>query len=226
MTEKQGNLGNVVAYFSKLVGATMKGNVIPVTLEPSEICFQTESGREYFGEHRLDEMRMSADRVVKIWLQQEIKANEVALRAVKEAEVIVLCPGSLFGSIIINFLPKGMSEAYIKSKAKKLLMTNIMSTANESDGFDQSNYINAFIPYLGKDPIDLVIMASTKNLEKRLVEKAWSSYALERQFPIHYDKTCKVKTIVADIALIEVEHRRFRHSEEKLANFFGMLSLN
>ena len=223
MTEKVEGLSNVAEYFSKLVNADMKGKVIPVTLEPSEICFRTKSGREFTGEHRLDEMRMSADAVKDIWLQEKIKANKQAITAIIEAEMIIICPGSLYGSIIINFLPEGMAKAFEQSKGKKILMTNIMSTANESDGFDQEDYVKAFEPYLGKDCFEMVLMAEIDNLDKKLLKETLYSYSLERQYPIKYNKKSKISTMVADIALIETENSRFRHSEEKLAGYFSTL---
>lgn len=217
MAEKQGGLDGVARYFGRLMDANIQGTVVPVTDIPGEICFETKSGRSFCGEHRLDEMRMSADAVKKIWLSQEVEANKEAKEALKMADVIIICPGSLYGSVIINFLPKGMSEAYRMSKAKKILLTNIMSVANENDGFDQNDYNRVFSEYLGKNCLDLIIMADVSVFPKKMWKNTLLAYKLERSYPIKVAKKCQCKTVVDDIAVIEGENGRLRHSEEKLA---------
>lgn len=225
MTEKLGDLGNVADYFAKLMDANIMGRVIPVTLEAGEICFKTKSGRDFCGEHRLDEMRMSADVVTDIWLSRMVKANQMAIEAILKAEVIIICPGSLYGSVLINFLPKGMLKAYKMSKAKKILITNIMSVANENNGYDQDKYIKIFEKYLGKNCIDLVVMADIKKLDKKILKESLYAYSLERSYPVKYVKKSKVRTILADIALVEKENKRLRHSEDKMAEMFSTLVL-
>lgn len=221
MAEKQGGLNGVAEYFAKLMDADIRGTVVPVTDNPGEICFETISGRNFCGEHRLDEMRMSADAVKKVWLSGRIEANKEAIEAVRESEVIIICPGSLYGSVIINFLPEGMTEAFKNSKAKKILITNIMSVANENDGFDQNDYLTIFEQYLGKDCLDLIIMTDLSVLSEKQMKKTLLAYQLERSYPIKVAKKCRAETIVADLAIIEPENGRLRHSEEKLAGLFS-----
>ncbi|MCL4383949.1 2-phospho-L-lactate transferase CofD family protein [Patescibacteria group bacterium] len=225
MTEKLGDLSDVGDYFAKLMNADMRGTVIPVTLTPSEMCFRTKSGREFCGEHRLDEMRMSADMVEVVWLQDKVRANEKAIKAIKEADYLIICPGSLYGSVIINFLPVGMKEAYQQSNAKKYLITNIMSVANENHGYDQESYLEIMEKYLGVNSLDLIIMADLKCLDRKNLKRALYSYELERSFPISYKNNCRIKTVKADIALIEKGHGRLRHSEKKLSDYLAMLLL-
>lgn len=220
MSEKVGNLSSVDKLFSNLAKADLKGEVVPVALNPADICFRTKSGKKYYGEHQLDELRMSLDMIKKIWLSKKVKANPEAIKSMIKAEVIIICPGSMYGSVLVNFLPLGMKEAYLKSKAKKILMVNIMSVANENEGYDQDRYIKTFERYLGKKCLDLVIMADLSKLDNNKLKKALDLYELEHSKPIIYKNKSKVKTIMADIALIETENYRLRHSEEKLAKLF------
>ncbi len=226
MSEKAGDLSHVDSLFAELTGANLHGEVIPVSLEPADICFSTMTGKVYRGEHYLDQLRMSRDRVTRIWLEPEVSANPEAIRALETADLVLICPGSMYGSILINFLPRGMVEAYRKSKALKILFTNIMSVANENDNYDQNAYVRMFSRYLGTNkPFDLVVMPDLDQLDPVLLNETLRYYQLENSFPIQYNPVSEVRTVVADIATIEQKNMRLRHCEEKVASFIQTLSL-
>ena len=226
MAEKSGNLGRVDVLFEKLADVTLKGRVIPVSLKSADLCFSTSSGKKYRGEHNLDDLRMSLDRVKKMWLEPKVRANSQAMKVVSRAEVIIICPGSMYGSVLVNLLPEGMVEAYRKSKAKKLLMTNIMSSANENDNYNQDDYARLFGRYLGhRKPFDLVVMADLGALDGRRLKRVLKLYEWEHSYPIKFCKKSHQKTLLVDVAIIEEKNDRLRHSEIKLANFFEKVKI-
>lgn len=228
MSEKAGNLSDVDNLFSHLTGAKINGSVVPVSLVPTDVCFETISGAKYCGEHHLDNLRMSFDKVSKVWLTPEVPANEDALQALERAKVIILCPGSMYGSLITTILPKGVSEAYKKSKAKKILMTNLMSVANENDGYTQDDYVKIFARYLGdKKPVDQVIMADINELKGKSFEKTMQNYEMEHSYPIRLSEkqSYDYETSVMDVATIDKSNFRLRHSVSKLAKVFATMNL-
>lgn len=221
MSEKCGSLSKVDQFFSLLTNANILGEVIPVSVDPAEICFSTISGKTFRGEHNLDDLRMSFDKVTKIWLEPSVKANPEATKAIIDSDLIIICPGSMYGSVLINFLPQGISSAYIKSPAKKVLMTNIMSSACENHGFDQDDYTKTFKRYIKPWPgFDLIIMADMSCLQTSLLKKVLKMYQYEHSFPIKINHRSTQKTVVADIITIEEKNLRLRHCQEKLTNFF------
>jgi len=226
MAEKSGSLGEVDSLFEKLVDVKLRGRVIPVASKPADICFSTLSGKKYRGEHNLDDLRMSLDQVTKIWLEPRVKANDEAIEAVLKAEVVIICPGSMYGSVLVNFLPTGMVGAYRKSRARKLLMTNIMSSANENDNYNQDDYKMLFAKYLGGGKFfDLVVMADLKVLSGRRLKRVLKLYEWEHSYPIKFYKKSYQKTLLVDVAIIEEKNDRLRHSEIKLANFFEKVKI-
>jgi uncharacterized cofD-like protein len=226
MAEREKNLSGVDNLFSQLTGAKICGKVIPVSQRPADICFKTQSGKVYQGEHLLDAMRMSRDLVEKIWLEPPAKANPEAIKALLEAEVIIICPGSMYGSILVNFLPKGVSEAYRQSKARKILLTNIMSVANENHKFSQDDYVRVFAKILKtKRPFALAVMPDLKKLNQKVLKKVLKLYELENSFPIKTNLKSESKTLVADIATIEEKNYRLRHDPKKLAKIFAQIIL-
>lgn len=219
MSEKSGSLADVDVLFKKLTLANLRGEVIPISLLPANICLETITGKKYEGEHYLDDLRMSRDYVKKIWLEPEVKANPKAIEALNEAEVIIMCPGSVYGSLITNFLTKGFSEVFTKSKAKKILMVNIMSSANEGSVLSQNDYLKLFEKDYNLN-FDLMLMADLSKLNNLKLKNVLSFYDLENSKMIEYSKTFKVKTVLADIATIDEVNWRLRHSQLKLAKFF------
>lgn len=221
MAEKSGSLSKVDSLFASLTGADLRGEVIPVCFVPLELCFETKSGKRYIGEHFLDELRMSTDMVEKMWLSSEAEANPEVLAVLKEAEVIIICPGSMYGSVLTNFLPKGVREAYCRSRGKKILLTNIMSTRNENHGFSQKEYTEVFEEYIGcRNVFDLVVMPDLTKLNKKDLSQALAFYESEHSWPIVKNGGGEQKVEVVDIADIEMVNYRLRHSEVKLTNFF------
>lgn len=226
MSEKAGSLGEVDGLFASLTGAKLMGEVIPVSTSPANVCFETLSHKKYCGEHNLDDLRMSKDRVIKMWLEPEIKVNDEAKRALIESDLIIICPGSMYGSVLVNFLPVGFKEAFKKSEAKKILMTNIMSVASENNNFTQDDYVETFSNYLETDkPFDLVVMSDLLKFEKELLKKVLFNYDLEHSSPIEFKKDSNYLTKVADIATIDEDNLRLRHSEGKLGDFFAKLEI-
>jgi len=226
LSEKEGNLDEVDELFARLTGGDLKGQIIPVSLGLSNVCLKTISGKEYKGENYVDDLRMSDDKIEKIWLEPIVNANPKAMAALIESDVIIICPGTTYGSILPNFLPSGMVESYNQSKAKKILMTNILATANEIEDATQRGYVEIFKKYLLVDfPFDLILMADVASLDKKLFSKALSYYKLEHANLVKMVENYSIKTVMADVAIIEERNMRLRHSEEKLGGLFRMLEL-
>lgn len=222
MSEKVNGLSNVSELFKKLTLADISGEVIPVSLSPAEICFECVSGKRYKGERYLDELRMSKDWVQKLWLEPKINANPVAVRALTESELIIVCPGSVQGSLLTNFLAEGMSEAFVKSQAKKMLIVNIMASGNEGKIKNQNDYLTLFKKYLKCD-FDLVLMADMSSLEDKKLSRVLKYYEMENSSLIEYLPNSKCKCDVRDVATIDEVNWRLRHSAQKLANYFAKM---
>ena len=221
MSEKCGDLSKVDSLFATLVNADLKGEVIPVSLEPSNISFETMSGKKYNGEKYLDDLRMSVDRIKKIWLEPEVEANKEAIEAIKNADFIIICTGSLYGSIISNFLPKGIKEAYAESKAKKILISNLVSVAVETEKLNLTKYLEIFGKYLGEGKIfDLAIMPDFSKIEKDDLEKIIYNYEVEHSYLFDNSDDCGGLGKIYDVITVDKNNMRLRHGEEKLSILF------
>lgn len=141
----------------KAFGINLKGHVLPSSTQPSNIAFITSSGRNYSGEHLLDDNRMSKDLVIDMYLDPSVDAYVPATDAVERAGLIVLSCGSLHGSLFSNFLPTGMREALSKSQAKMFLVTNLVSSRNETHDYTPMQFVDIVKRYTGKKPDGLIV---------------------------------------------------------------------
>jgi len=159
-------------------------------------------------------------------LDPVVEANKKAVTMLGSADLIIVGPGTTYGSVLPNFLPKGIIEAYNASKAKKIFLVNIFSMGNEVKKSTQNGYLEIFRKYLkNKKPFDLMVMTGLRDLDKKLLEKVFYFYKLENSSLVRMDKICPIKTVEYDLATIDKLNMRLRHSEEKLGEFFKGLEI-
>ena len=99
--------------------------------------------------------------------------------AIKEADVIILGPGSLYTSIIPNLIIKGMSEALASSNAFKIYVCNVMTQHGETDRYSASDHLKAIVEHSNKDVIDACLINDAP-----IPSEALSRYKGEEQFPV------------------------------------------
>lgn len=128
----------------------IKGRVLPVTLEETNLVAEYDEGVVAVGEHAVDEPKHDKRLAIRnIYLLPKVKANPKAVKAIKDADFIVLGPGDLFTSLLPTLLVGGISEAFKKSKAKKIFIQNLMNKFGQTNGFTASSYLAELDKYLG-----------------------------------------------------------------------------
>lgn len=202
-------------HFERLLGTKFLGQAVPVSLDPTHIKFATVSGEFWSGEHELDRQAMSANNVIKMWIEPRVKATKEALNAIKNADFIIYTPGSLYGSILVNFLPLGVKQALKQSKAKKILITNLTSNRNQTHEFTPLSYLKVFQKYTGlKKPFDVLI---SPNINRQEFEKKYpqiaKAYAREHSYFLGWEEGYDIWTVTD-------EFNRLRHDPIKLAKIF------
>jgi uncharacterized cofD-like protein len=182
------SVGNIIlAALEKIAGTeeginlaakmlNVRGHVLPVSLTPTILSAVLQNGKKLVGEHNIDDQDPKGKTsAIKNLHLSEAKANPKALRALEQADVIVFGPGDLFTSILPNLLVKGVAQAINKSKAKKVLVTNVMTKFGQTDGFKASDFAKILQQYL-QGEIDVVIankkLPDVKALEAYKKEKA------------------------------------------------------
>ena len=97
-------------------------------------------------------------------------ANPKAIQVLKSADIIVFGPGDLYTSILPNLLVKGIKEAIDASRAKKVLVVNLMTRPGQTNGFSPSVFVSELNRYLGKKKLDTAII-NTKKPDSSSIKK-------------------------------------------------------
>ena len=135
------------------------GNVIPVTSEEVQICAELENG--YVVEEKDKIAEIVNDRMTKIsrvFLKpSNCKPAPGVLEAIREADSIIIGPGSLYTNVIPNLLVNGVAKAIKESKAIKIYVNNIMTEPGQTDDYSVQDHIKAIIEHCGDGLIDYCI---------------------------------------------------------------------
>jgi len=222
----QNDFMKVQNHLEELMSIKFQGQAIPVSLSPTNIHFTCNSGSTHMSEHVLDHLSHSKDTVDHVWLEPQATSTPEAMKAIKNATHIIYCPGSLYGSIIANFLPIGMTKALEYSKATKILVTNLTSTRNQTHRFTPTKYLKVFKKYTSlKKPFDYIITPhlSTKQFNqkhpniKKLYQYTHSHFLGWNKKKLVDLKSKGIKVITSDIFSITPKLGRVRHDPKKLS---------
>ena len=141
----------------------IKGKVLPVTLDNVRLKAELENNKKVEGEREINKSWLiSKLGIKKLFLNPSAKANPKAVKAILEADVIVVGPGNIYCSIVPNFLVKGIPEAIRKSKALKIYNCNLMTKHGHTDGFKVSDFVNKVEEYLGNKVFDYSVYNTKK----------------------------------------------------------------
>lgn len=194
----------------------VKGKVLPVTLDDMKLVAELENGEIIEGESKIpSEVIVRKTRIKKIAIKPiDAKPLEEAIKAINNADVIIMGPGSLYTSIIPNLLVKGIPEAICKSPAKKVYISNVMTQPGETDGFKVSNHLKVLMDYGVAGNIDYVI-ANNGIIPPDIKEK----YARENAelVVLDYENISNLNVNVIEADLIKITKRYVKHNAEKLA---------
>lgn len=137
----------------------MIGKVIPVTLDEMKIVAELANG--YIVDERSKIPEIVSEKITKI---NRILINPTNCRpapgvieAIKNADCIVIGPGSLYTNVIPNLLVNGVTKAIKESVAIKVYISNIMTEPGQTDNYSVSDHLNAIIDHCGKGIIDYCI---------------------------------------------------------------------
>lgn len=200
-----------------------KGEVIPVTYEKTHLGVKYESGAVIEREGNIDEDNEETSRIVEAYLKPPVPSNEKAIKRLLYSDYIIVGPGDIYTSLVPVLLADGIKDTIKKSKAKLILILNLMTKHGQTTNYSASNYVEDIQRYSGRLP-DFVIVNTQpiptdmlkwyEDHKENLVENdlKQSNYKGKVILGDLLDET-KVITSSAD----KLNRSVLRHSSEKLA---------
>lgn len=160
------NYEEAVTELKKLL--RIEHEVFPVTLGRSEVCARLENGRVVRGETNIDRPKHNPSLAIKeIFLEPEVEAYPPALRAIREADLVVVGPGDLYSSLAQVLLVEGVSEAVGESEGKIVYLVNLMTKKGETDGFSVARFTKEIENLLGRE-VDFALYSDPSFSEERV----------------------------------------------------------
>lgn len=159
---------------------SIRGRVLPSTLDDMKLVAEMEDGRIIHGESNIPEAHGKIKRLFTD--PQNCRALDDVISAIREAELIILGPGSLYTSVIPNLLVSEIAEEISKSSAKKIYVCNIMTQPGETDNYSVTDHVNALMKHAGsRKIIDTVLVNDfmPSNLAKK--------YQMSGSYPVKSD---------------------------------------
>jgi uncharacterized cofD-like protein len=207
-------MSGVVGSFEEAVRQTsrvlaVRGQIVPSTLANVTLCARLSNAATVEGESTISEAG-AGSHIKEVFLSPpDAPACPEAVRAILEADLIVLGPGSLYTSVIPNLLVKGIRRAILASPAFKVYVCNVATQPGETEGFGVAEHVAVVEEYVGQPFLDAVIVNS--NTEGPLpasaagVEPVRLKGSLERS----------LRVLLADVVN---EANRYHHDPGKLAD--------
>lgn len=166
-----GSFRKAVREISRILN--IKGQVLPSTYEDVIISAKLANGRTIWGQSSIAVAgHRSPIREVKLH-PESAKANPDAVRAIEKADVVLIGPGSLYSSIIPNFLLSDIARAVSASRARKIYICNVSTERGETENYGVRDHIKTLFDHADKKIIDTVLVNSKiilKSSGKRLGE--------------------------------------------------------
>lgn len=216
LTEITGSFEEAVHVTSNVLAIT--GKVLPVTLEDVHLHAVFQDGNLVVGETEIVEYgKLWQKAIQRIELIPELPAlNPSILKAIAEADKIILGPGSLYTSLIPNLLVKDMPQCIASSQAEKIYIANIMTQPGETTHFDLENHIDVLENYLGVGVLDKVIVNNAHVEEVDLLNYIEDGANL---LTVNHDHPIWQRIQLVEAPLLKVNDKRhfIRHDPEKLA---------
>lgn len=189
----------------------IQGRIMPSTLENVTLYADLRMAqadqvlvRRVEGESVIPEQGWPIERV---YLKpDEPPAYPGAVRAILDADMIIIGPGSLYTSILPNLLVPDIARAIRASRAVKVYVCNVATQPGETDGFSVEDHLRALEQHVGPGIVDYVLVNS-----QRITPPADANYQMvtvREALPPNY--------IPLTAELVDAE-RPWRHDSQKLA---------
>lgn len=157
------------------------GTVEPITLTNVHLAMENGDGTITRGEFRITDADFKGAKP-KMWLEPNAEANPMALRAIEKADIVVIAPGNLYGSLAPALIVPGVGEALKRTKALTVYVSNLVTKPGQTDGYMVHDFASEVERLAGTDFLDAVLY-NTEVPNKQLLEK----YAKEGELSVNVD---------------------------------------
>lgn len=219
MTSITGNFVHAIQEMSKVLN--VRGKVLPAANRSVMLNAVMEDDSIVRGESKIP---YSGKRIKRVFLNPEnVKPLPETLQAIREADLIVIGPGSLYTSILPNLLVKRLGQEVCKAHARKVYICNLMTQAGETHDFTASDHIKAIYDHMDCAFIDTILVNN-----ETIPPDVELRYKEELAQPVHFDldrlMSLGIEIVQEEIA--ELDGNVIRHDTKKVSEILYSMILN
>ncbi|PID83324.1 hypothetical protein CSB11_02170 [Candidatus Campbellbacteria bacterium] len=154
----------------------IKGRILPITLKKAKLVIQ-KNDKLIESEAEIDNANIL--NYQKYYLDKKVKLNEKIIKRIKEADYIVIAPGNFYCSILPNFLVQNFAKEIKKSKAKKIMIANLVTKSGHTDNFKVSDFVKELYKTSKEDDfLDYIFVNKNTEIPENL-QKAYKKEKAE-----------------------------------------------
>ncbi|MGN1399923.1 MAG: uridine diphosphate-N-acetylglucosamine-binding protein YvcK [Bacillus sp. (in: firmicutes)] len=210
MTSITGDFVHAIREMSKVLN--VRGKVLPAANQGVQLHAEMEDGTIVSGESQIPQ---ALKRIKRVYLTPtDIKPLSETIQAIRQADLIVIGPGSLYTSILPNLLVPRIGLEVCNAQAQKVYVCNLMTQAGETQGYSASEHVKAIYDHIGCACLD-TILVNNKEVPKAVKLR----YKEESAQPVHFDvgrlEELGLEVVQEQIMTFEKEY--IRHDTRKVA---------
>ncbi len=173
-----GSFNEAVAILADFMHIT--GRVVPVSLEKHTLIMQ-DGDKIIRGEQKIAGHTIKQPDA-RVWLEPGAVINPTAKKAIIQADMVVIAPGNLYGSLLPALSVNGMLKSLKKTKAKVVMVTNLVNKPNQTYNWHVLDYLKKIEQYIG--PVVDTVIYNSKLPDKNLLAR----YAEDNELPVLIDE--------------------------------------
>ncbi len=158
----------------------IRGRVLPSTLDKITLVGEFADGTKAEGETNITEIRKAIKRIS--LRPANCRATDEAIEAIKNSDLIIMGPGSLYTSILPNLLIKDISSAILEADAYRIFVINVMTQPGETEKYTASDHLRALISHTNPGMVDACFI-NTQVIPKAILDR----YRLTDSYPVEVD---------------------------------------
>ncbi|MCZ0703323.1 putative cofD-like protein [Natronobacillus azotifigens] len=216
MNSVTGDFYNGIKEISRVFN--VKGNIYPIANQNLFLYAEMEDGEIVIGESKIPK----ANKVIKrVYVQPEtVKPLPEAVRAVLEADLVVIAPGSLYTSTMPNLVVPKVADSLRQTQGKVVYVCNVMTQSGETTGYTATDHAQAIIDHIGKGAMDAIVVHN-----KPITGDVRKKYAEENAEPVEYDihRLIHLDIEIIEADIIDDKQTLLRHDTNKVANLLCSL---
>lgn len=133
----------------------VSGNVLPITTTNAMLVHTSPEGYKTVGEYKIAHSRLDEQPLLS--LDPVATITPRAKRAIAQADIVVIAPGSLYGTLAPALLVDGVKQALTATSAKIVYVCNLVTKPKQTDDFKVHDYADEIERFIGAKCIDVVI---------------------------------------------------------------------